>query len=160
MHHIIYVRTLYHQYFSIFPRERPFFLVWIRIICTFVHFQIKWSTQDKFTVTEMKSPWSMQEVQVNLVAPSASKKSETDLDYLYGLVKRQILRWGRFTGPGDKFTKRAISRFQSPTSHLYPDKSSNTSQANLRDSIYCNAAVWSLYQVNWLLFYYSVVNTF
>ena len=160
MHHIIYVRTLYHQYFCIFPRERPFFLVWIRIICTFVHFQIKWSTCDKSTVTEMKTPWSMQEIQGNFKTPLAPKKSETDLDYFYGLVKRQILRWGRFSRHVDIFTWWAISRFQSPTSHLFPDKSSNTTEANLRDSIYCNAAVWSLYQVRWHLVYYSDVNTF
>ena len=53
----------------------------------------------------------------------------TQLDYYYGLVKRQLLR------------------YQSPTSHLYPDKSTNTSEAHLRDSIYCSAAVWTLYQV-------------
>ena len=51
------------------------------------------------------------------------------LDQYYGLVKRQLLR------------------YQSPTSHLYPDRSTNTSQGHLRDSIYCSAAVWTLYQV-------------
>ena len=51
------------------------------------------------------------------------------LDYYYGLAKRQLLR------------------FQSATSHLFPDTSSNQSEAHLRDSIYCSAAVWTLYQV-------------
>ena len=127
MHHIIYVRTLYHQYFCIFPRERPFFLVWIRIICTFVHFQIKWSTCDKFTVTEMKSPWSMQEVQGNFKTPLAPKKSETDLDYFYGLVKRQILRWGTFSRHVDIFDEqylgfRARPRTSSLTNLVTPHR--------------------------------------
>ena len=56
------------------------------------------------------------------------------LDYYYGLVKRQLLR------------------YQSPTSHLFPAKSSNTEHASIRDSIYCSAAVWSLYQVSFFLF--------
>lgn len=50
------------------------------------------------------------------------------LDFYYGLVKRQILR------------------YQSPTSHLFPVTSNETKEASIRDSIYCAAAVWALNQ--------------
>ena len=59
----------------------------------------------------------------------AGEDTVAQLDQYYGLVKRQLLR------------------YQSPTSHLYPDRSTNTSQGHLRDSIYCSAAVWTLFQV-------------
>lgn len=76
------------------------------------------------------------------------------LDFYYGLVKRQILR------------------YQSPTSHLFPGDipyytiyqtstlsrslilpnlsvtSNETKEASIRDSIYCAAAVWALNQVS------------
>jgi len=64
---------------------------------------------------------------VNQIRPS-SKETIEQLDGYYGLVKRQLLK------------------YQSPTSHLFPSKSSNSEHANIRDSIYCSAAVWSLYQ--------------
>ena len=67
-----------------------------------------------------------------IVLPRAQERLEvTDLsrlDYYYGLAKRQLLR------------------YQSATSHLFPDTSSNRTVAHLRDSIYCSMAVWSLYQ--------------
>ncbi len=50
------------------------------------------------------------------------------LDIYYGIVKRQILR------------------YQSPTSGLFPVLSSDTQVGSIRDSIYCAAAIWSLYQ--------------
>eukprot|EP00092_Neocalanus_flemingeri_P018371 GFUD01019880.1.p1 GENE.GFUD01019880.1~~GFUD01019880.1.p1 ORF type:complete len:1110 (+),score=249.46 GFUD01019880.1:78-3407(+) len=65
---------------------------------------------------------------VNHIKPSSRQDTIDQLDYYYGLVKRQLLR------------------YQSPTSHLFPAKSSNTEQASIRDSIYSSAAVWSLYQ--------------
>jgi len=65
---------------------------------------------------------------VNHIKPSSRQDTIEQLDYYYGLVKRQLLR------------------YQSPTSHLFPAKSSNTEHASIRDSIYCSAAVWSLYQ--------------
>ena len=93
----------------------------------------------------MKPPWSNVQAQGSLVtsmaglmdspSPDVSLSTNEQLDFYYGLVKRQLLR------------------FQSPTSHLYPDKSSNSDQANLRDSIYCNAAVWTLYQVKKMIIY-------
>ena len=67
---------------------------------------------------------------VNQIRPS-SKETIEQLDGYYGLVKRQLLK------------------YQSPTSHLFPSKSSNSEHANIRDSIYCSAAVWSLYQVKY-----------
>jgi len=65
---------------------------------------------------------------VNHINPSSRQDTIDQLDYYYGLVKRQLLR------------------YQSPTSHLFPAKSSNTEHASIRDSIYCSAAVWGLYQ--------------
>ena len=62
----------------------------------------------------------------------------SQLDYYYGLAKRQLLS------------------YQSATSHLYPDTSSNRSEAHLRDSIYCSVAVWSLYQA----YRFSIVTNF
>lgn len=64
----------------------------------------------------------------NQMKPSLREKTIEELDSYYGLVKRQLLR------------------YQSPTSHLFPSLSSNTEHANIRDSIYCSASVWSLYQ--------------
>ena len=76
-----------------------------------------------------------------IVLPRAQERLEvTDLsrlDYYYGLAKRQLLR------------------YQSATSHLFPDSSSNKSEAHLRDSIYCSAAVWTLYQVLLLSLYFQ-----
>merc|ERR1719154_407176 len=65
---------------------------------------------------------------VNHIKPSSRQDTIDQLDYYYGLVKRQLLR------------------YQSPTSHLFPAMSSNTEHASIRDSIYCSAAVWGLYQ--------------
>ncbi|KAF2352247.1 Glycoside hydrolase family 15/Phosphorylase b kinase regulatory chain family [Trinorchestia longiramus] len=56
------------------------------------------------------------------------KNTVRQLDYYYGLVKRQILQ------------------FQSPTNGLYPACSSDTHVADLRTSVYCSLAIWSLYQ--------------
>ncbi|XP_055382717.1 probable phosphorylase b kinase regulatory subunit beta isoform X2 [Condylostylus longicornis] len=50
------------------------------------------------------------------------------LDIYYGIVKRQLLR------------------YQSPITGMFPVMSTNTDVASVRDSIYCCAAVWSLYQ--------------
>ncbi|XP_056632018.1 probable phosphorylase b kinase regulatory subunit beta isoform X1 [Diorhabda carinulata] len=50
------------------------------------------------------------------------------LDIYYGMVKRQLLR------------------FQSPITGLFPVLSSDTEIGSVRDSIYCAAAVWGLYQ--------------
>jgi len=65
---------------------------------------------------------------VKQIKPSSRDETIEQLDGYYGLVKRQLLK------------------YQSPTSHLFPSQSSNTEHANIRDSIYCSAAVWSLYQ--------------
>ena len=75
-------------------------------------------------------------IKLSYMNQGASFRQDTieQLDYYYGLVKRQLLR------------------YQSPTSHLFPAKSSNTEHASIRDSIYCSAAVWSLYQVGFFLF--------
>ena len=78
----------------------------------------------------MKSPQSQMLSKMNR-GPPGDLDTLGHLDHYYGLVKRQLVR------------------YQSPTSHLYPDKSTNQVEAHLRDSIYCSAAVWSLYQV-WL----------
>lgn len=50
------------------------------------------------------------------------------LDIYYGIVKRQILR------------------YQSPTTGIFPVLSSETVVGSIRDSIYCGAATWCLYQ--------------
>ncbi|XP_055921822.1 probable phosphorylase b kinase regulatory subunit beta isoform X2 [Eupeodes corollae] len=50
------------------------------------------------------------------------------LDIYYGIVKRQLLR------------------FQSPITGLFPVMSTDQEVGSVRDSIYCAAAVWSLYQ--------------
>ncbi|XP_072377153.1 probable phosphorylase b kinase regulatory subunit beta isoform X2 [Diabrotica undecimpunctata] len=50
------------------------------------------------------------------------------LDIYYGMVKRQLLR------------------FQSPITGLFPVFSSDAEVGSVRDSIYCAAAVWGLYQ--------------
>ncbi|XP_065573924.1 probable phosphorylase b kinase regulatory subunit beta isoform X2 [Artemia franciscana] len=50
------------------------------------------------------------------------------LDMYYGLVKRQLLR------------------HQSPTTGLFPAQAHNKKVGSVRDSIYCAAAVWALYQ--------------
>ena len=50
------------------------------------------------------------------------------LDFYYGLVKRQLLR------------------YQSATSGLYPATADELVVGSVRDSIYSSAAVWSLYQ--------------
>ncbi|XP_063702613.1 probable phosphorylase b kinase regulatory subunit beta isoform X1 [Culicoides brevitarsis] len=50
------------------------------------------------------------------------------LDIYYGIVKRQLLQ------------------FQSPISGLFPVLSTDTEVGSVRDSIYCAAAIWSLYQ--------------
>ena len=66
---------------------------------------------------------------VNHIKPSSREDTIKQLDYYYGLVKRQLLR------------------YQSPTSHLFPALSTETEYASIRDSVYCSAAVWSLFQV-------------
>ncbi|XP_058979879.1 probable phosphorylase b kinase regulatory subunit beta isoform X3 [Musca domestica] len=50
------------------------------------------------------------------------------LDIYYGIVKRQLLR------------------FQSPINGLFPVMSIDHEVGSVRDSVYCAAAVWSLYQ--------------
>lgn len=50
------------------------------------------------------------------------------LDIYYGIVKRQLLR------------------YQSPITGLFPVMSTDQEVGSVRDSVYCAAAVWSLYQ--------------
>ncbi|XP_059616848.1 probable phosphorylase b kinase regulatory subunit beta isoform X1 [Phlebotomus argentipes] len=50
------------------------------------------------------------------------------LDIYYGIVKRQLLQ------------------FQSPITGLFPVLSTDTEVGSIRDSVYCAAAIWSLYQ--------------
>ncbi|XP_049821938.1 probable phosphorylase b kinase regulatory subunit beta isoform X2 [Aethina tumida] len=50
------------------------------------------------------------------------------LDIYYGMVKRQLLR------------------YQSPITGLFPVLSSDTEIGSVRESVYCAAAVWGLYQ--------------
>ncbi|CAD7086045.1 unnamed protein product [Hermetia illucens] len=50
------------------------------------------------------------------------------LDIYYGIVKRQLLQ------------------YQSPISGLFPVMSTDQEVGSVRDSVYCAAAVWSLYQ--------------
>ncbi|KAI4464851.1 phosphorylase b kinase regulatory subunit [Holotrichia oblita] len=50
------------------------------------------------------------------------------LDIYYGLVKRQLLR------------------YQSPITGLFPVLSSDTEVGSVRESVYCAAAIWGLYQ--------------
>lgn len=52
------------------------------------------------------------------------------LDLYYGVVKRQLLR------------------YQSPTTGLFASLSDDNKIAHARDSIYCAAAIWSLYQAH------------
>lgn len=42
--------------------------------------------------------------------------------------------------------KRQLLQFQSPISGLFPVFSTDTEVGSVRDSIYCAAAIWSLYQ--------------
>lgn len=42
--------------------------------------------------------------------------------------------------------KRQLLQFQSPISGLFPVLSTDTEVGSVRDSVYCAAAVWSLYQ--------------
>ncbi len=42
--------------------------------------------------------------------------------------------------------KRQLLRFQSPTTGLFPELSTNRQVASIRSSIYSNLAVWALYQ--------------
>ena len=42
--------------------------------------------------------------------------------------------------------KRQLLRYQSPTTGLFPALSSDTKVGTVRDSCYCAAAIWSLYQ--------------
>lgn len=50
------------------------------------------------------------------------------LDVYYGIVKRQLLR------------------YQHPITGIFPALSTDTKVASVRDSIYCAAAIWSLFQ--------------
>lgn len=50
------------------------------------------------------------------------------LDVYYGIVKRQLLQ------------------YQCPITGLFPQVSSDTEVGSIRDSVYCAAAVWGLYQ--------------
>jgi len=61
-------------------------------------------------------------------AGSQFEDNVKQLDFYYGLVKKQLLR------------------YQSPTTGLYPSQSSDVVVASVRDSVYCCVAVWSLYQ--------------
>lgn len=60
----------------------------------------------------------------------ASNYEETvqQLDVYYGIVKRQLLR------------------YQHPITGIFPSLSTDTKVASVRDSIYCAAAIWSLFQ--------------
>lgn len=42
--------------------------------------------------------------------------------------------------------KRQLLQFQSPISGLFPVLSTDNEIGSVRDSVYCAAAVWSLYQ--------------
>ncbi|XP_075211939.1 putative phosphorylase b kinase regulatory subunit beta isoform X2 [Lycorma delicatula] len=56
------------------------------------------------------------------------EETVNQLDIYYGIVKRQLLR------------------YQSPITGLFPVLSSDDKVGSVRESIYCAAAVWSLYQ--------------
>lgn len=51
--------------------------------------------------------------------------------------------------------KRQLLQFQSPISGLFPVLSTDTEVGSVRDSVYCAAAVWSLYQA----YRYVVIQT-
>lgn len=56
------------------------------------------------------------------------------LDIYYGIVKRQLLQ------------------IQSPITGLFPVLSTDKEVGSIRDSVYCAAAIWSLYQAyRWVL---------
>ncbi|KAK9498055.1 hypothetical protein O3M35_003937 [Rhynocoris fuscipes] len=63
----------------------------------------------------------------NMAVPNY-EETVHQLDVFYGIVKRQFLR------------------YQSPITGLFPALSNEEVVANVRDSIYCAAAIWSLYQ--------------
>lgn len=48
--------------------------------------------------------------------------------------------------------KRQLLRYQSPITGLFPVFSSDTEVGSVRESVYCAAAVWGLYQAyRWFL---------
>ncbi|XP_054258864.1 probable phosphorylase b kinase regulatory subunit beta isoform X3 [Macrosteles quadrilineatus] len=67
------------------------------------------------------------DVDINLKA-SSYEDTIRQLDIYYGLVKRQLLR------------------YQSPITGLFPTLSNEEKVASVRESIYCAAAIWSLFQ--------------
>ncbi|XP_042909770.1 probable phosphorylase b kinase regulatory subunit beta isoform X3 [Parasteatoda tepidariorum] len=71
---------------------------------------------------------SLSEIDVEQVKIANYADTVKQLDAYYGQVKRQLLR------------------YQSCTSGLFPQMSSETEVAAVRDSIYCAVAIWSLYQ--------------
>jgi phosphorylase kinase alpha/beta subunit len=50
------------------------------------------------------------------------------------------------TFPSFILVKRQLLQFQSPISGLFPVLSTDKEVGSIRDSIYCAAAIWSLYQ--------------
>ncbi|XP_026682432.1 probable phosphorylase b kinase regulatory subunit beta isoform X3 [Diaphorina citri] len=67
------------------------------------------------------------DVDLNLKV-SNYEETVRQLDVYYGIVKRQLLH------------------YQSPITGLFPALSNEKVIASVRDSIYCAASIWSLYQ--------------
>lgn len=63
--------------------------------------------------------------------------------FCYRLFNRLTIHL--FTPIRQHKAKRQILRYQSATSGLFPRLSNDQQDAHIRDSIYCAAAVWSLY---------------
>lgn len=59
---------------------------------------------------------------------SSYEEAVSQLDIFYGIIKRQLLR------------------YQSPVTGLFPCISTDETIGSVRESIYCAAAIWSLYQ--------------
>uniref|UniRef100_A0A1B6FN58 Phosphorylase b kinase regulatory subunit n=1 Tax=Cuerna arida TaxID=1464854 RepID=A0A1B6FN58_9HEMI len=72
---------------------------------------------------------SMGEIDIDInLKVSSYEETIRQLDIYYGLVKRQLLR------------------YQSPITGLFPTLSNEETVASVRESIYCAAAIWSLFQ--------------
>lgn len=111
------------QYKAVFRFSSPVYLYYACLIFNFLFRMIRTHKESIVRQGSIDDINSYQFLKV-----SNYEETVRQLDIYYGIVKRQLLR------------------FQSPITGLFPVLSTDTTVGSVRESIYCAAAIWSLYQ--------------
>lgn len=71
---------------------------------------------------------------------------QLDIYYGIGALRHEIIYLRSWVTNDYVLVKRQLLRYQSPITGLFPVLSSDTEIGSVRESVYCAAAVWGLYQ--------------